>query len=82
MPLDVIHMTDNDLSDIMEKALMEFPIQMVRLDIPEWMQSLNESHYLIKRLMDISNGIGDDITHMSDYKKILELFNKANILSI
>ncbi len=77
MPLDVIHMTDNDLSDIMEKALMEFPIQMVRLDIPEWMQSLNESHYLIKRLMDISNGIGDDITHMSDYKKILELFNSV-----
>ncbi|HPT77735.1 MAG TPA: stage IV sporulation protein A [Candidatus Atribacteria bacterium] len=49
--LDVLNLTEDDIYDILSNVLFEFPITEIRLDVPKWVQSLDEDHWLIESIV-------------------------------
>lgn len=44
--IDVENMKEKEATEILEKALQEFPIASVALAMPTWVSNLDESHYI------------------------------------
>lgn len=69
IPISVENMQERDMLGILKEALYEFPIEQVKVNMPEWIAILNHDHYLkqeyiskirdsvveINRLKDIDN---------------------------
>lgn len=48
IPISVENMQERDMLGILKEALYEFPIEEVKVNIPEWIAILNYDHYLKK----------------------------------
>lgn len=46
MAVNCEQMTEDDLSDIMEAVLYEFPVKEIGIDLPTWIDALDNTHYL------------------------------------
>lgn len=67
-------MTIDDIANIMQSILLEFPIKMLDTLIPEWLQALpNDSKIISDALDRLYNGTAD-IEKMSDAEKIADIF--------
>ncbi len=49
LPLDVANMSERDILDILQSALYEFPVQLVSVSLPRWIEALEEDHWLRKK---------------------------------
>ena len=66
----------NDINEIMNRILMEFPLSEIEIRIPKWLDRLDSEHELIK---SIYNLIGDSV---ADACKIRDTKNICSILSV
>lgn len=48
LPISVENMNEKEMYAILKEALFEFPIEGVKINIPEWIAILNHEHYLKK----------------------------------
>ncbi len=46
LPLDVMEMTQEDVLEILEEILYEFPVTEVNITLPKWIEELEEKHWL------------------------------------
>lgn len=44
IPIDCVEMTPEDINQIMEEVLYEFPVAEVNIDLPKWVEELDISH--------------------------------------
>lgn len=51
-PMDVLNMNESQITELLEQVLMEFPIRMIRISIPPWMQALPREHWLNERVFE------------------------------
>ena len=72
LPLDVLNMTQEDISRLLEKMLMDFPISAVKLSVPRWMRLLSPEHELIKPVFDSLRGIMPSLNKMRDHQLLAE----------
>ena len=73
--VNVLKMTADDISDIMEKILLEFPMQSFNISMPKWMQTLSADSPLISRLLTETKKASEEMFKMKDFSKITELFS-------
>lgn len=74
----VIDMSVNDITEIMEKILFEFPMQSFNVEIPEWMQVLsNDNEYVDKILREVKTA-SQNVCKMKDFIEIAKLFADDN----
>jgi len=79
--MDVLNMNMDDITSIMEKVLLEFPLKLVEANMPRWMQVLDSNNDVIADIMERMEKCADGVNRMRDYKKFDELFNGSeNIL--
>jgi stage IV sporulation protein A len=72
IPMDVMNMSQDEATGLLEQALMEFPIRLIHIAIPDWMQVLRQDHWLIQKLIQpLSAGLGS-IGKMRDYGSLVE----------
>ena len=71
---DVMNMSAVDASALLEQALMEFPIRMLHLNLPSWMQALDSDHWLIKRLTQPLTEALPNVGKMRDYSNVVDMF--------
>ena len=69
---DVMQMSAAEFYDLMELVLMEFPIRMVHVALPEWISALDPQHWLIRRIMEPIHVAMDQLMRMRDYTKLTE----------
>ena len=50
--LDVLNLDEEDIHKILSHALFEFPIAEIKVDVPKWVLSLDDDHWLIQYVMD------------------------------
>ena len=48
MPISIEAMQERDMYNILKEALYEFPIEQIKVNMPEWIAILNPDHYLKK----------------------------------
>jgi len=71
LPVDVLQMSQQDVLHILEKVLMEFPVNEVNVSLPSWVEELDDHHWLrqkfessvhetiqnVRRLRDINGAV-------------------------
>ena len=58
------------VADIFERLLMEFPMRMINIDIPKWMQALPADSEIITYALDKVTQAAGSAMKMSDYKNV------------
>lgn len=68
----------DDLEDVMECLLMEFPVRSLTVDIPDWMRLENADNRLISALLQSVRDILPKIKKMSDYNILCDALDKLD----
>lgn len=52
IPMNVDKMTEEDITEILQEALYEFPVEYIEFKIPDWVGILKPTHPLKKKIID------------------------------
>ena len=72
MPISIEAMGERDMYNILKEALYEFPIEQIKVNMPEWIALLNPDHYLKKEYI---NKIKEEVTEVNKLKDIDKINN-------
>jgi len=67
MPISIEAMGERDMYNILKEALYEFPIEQIKVNMPEWIALLNPDHYLKKEYI---TKIKEEVTTVNKLKDI------------
>ncbi len=88
IPVDCLNLNNQSINRIMNGILMDFPVSEICFNLPEWILSLDNDHWLRKEMFSaIKDSFMDKATIKLAYdaaEKLnnYEFFNKANINNI
>lgn len=70
--VDVLNLGIDDIKNILEKVLFEFPITELNIDLPRWVDVLEDDNWLKQSIMDsVKQSIGE-LFRLQDVKKTAE----------
>ena len=72
IPISVENMQEREMYGILKEALYEFPIEEVKVNMPEWIAILNQDHYLKK---DYITKIKESVIEINKLKDIENITN-------
>ncbi len=78
VPVNAIKMDAEDISDIMEKVLLEFPMRSFNIAMPKWMQALPSDSDIIARFLSEVKKASENMCKMKDFSRITGLFDDDN----
>lgn len=76
--LDVMNMSMEDITALMEKILLEFPLRLIEANMPRWMQVLDRDDQVIADILERMDRLCSGITRMSDYVKFENMFDGSD----
>lgn len=74
--MDVMQMRAEDVDNALEKVLFEFPIKEININLPEWVDSLDMSHWLKRDFFDSVKAAANDMYKLRDLKPVMEKFSE------
>ena len=77
MAVDATNLTNNDVEQIFEKILLEFPIKVLKINMPEWMQALPYDNEIIYSILSEVKQFSDKITKIGQIDKSAVAFNDS-----
>ena len=75
-PTNVNSLNSQDISIIMEKVLLEFPMFGFNINLPKWMQTLPADHEIINNLIDEIKTASSTMCKMRDFSEIYSVFEE------
>ena len=81
MPINVENMQERDMYNILKNALYEFPIEEVKVNMPEWIAILNHEHELKKTYIEKIKESVIEGNKLKDIDKITKHFNNCDYIS-
>nr|WP_276020648.1 stage IV sporulation protein A [Acetivibrio straminisolvens] len=69
-----------DLNNIMERVLLEFPISEIGVNIPKWIESLDESHWLKVDMINAVKEVFSGITRIREIKGSVSRFDQYEFI--
>ncbi|MCK4259052.1 MAG: stage IV sporulation protein A [Halanaerobiales bacterium] len=66
VPVDCQHLKKEDITYILQEILYEFPIREIRIKMPEWLDSLDENHWLSQEYKRVIREAVYDIQRLRD----------------
>lgn len=66
--IDALNMKTEDVNSIIEKILFEFPVREIGIRLPEWIESLDNSHWLKKDFITAIKSSMNSINKLRDIK--------------
>ncbi len=85
---NVLKMTEEDFTEVLEDVLYEFPVKSVDFVLPDWIRALGEDSKIVRHLFEAIGGGMDGIRAMKDAGKLgsildgSEYFAGATVLTI
>lgn len=74
MLVNVQEMNGSDIRRVLESVLLEFPIREVWLHAPEWMDALDESHWLVSAVLRAVRSVDQPGRKMRETELLAEAF--------
>lgn len=71
---DVLNMELDDINEILECILSEFPLVSINVETPRWLQMLPFEHPIIKHIGNCLMAKIETVNKINDYKSLLDLF--------
>ena len=68
--MDILNATSSDMQEILSSLMLEFPVETLSLDMPKWMQVLDDNHYLISEITSSAEEIISNCAKMKDCRDI------------
>jgi len=72
--LDVKTMDESDITALLEQMLLAFPLREVRIELPTWVQALDEDHWLLQSLFDHMRSAASQQLRMRDSDVFAQAF--------
>ncbi len=66
----------DDINNIMEKALHEFPVKEIRINVPKWVETLDSEHWLKSNLIACAKEVGRQVYKLKGLKDCIALFEE------
>jgi len=70
IPVNCLELDEEDIHNILARVLFEFPVKQVRVNLPDWVCSLNEGHPLKSVLYSVVSKTAEELCHIRDIKKL------------
>lgn len=81
MPISIEAMGERDMYNILKEALYEFPIEQIKVNMPEWIALLNPDHYLKKEYINKIREEVIEINKLKDIDKINRHFTESEYIA-
>ncbi len=84
VPVIIVNATKMELdevSEVLEKVLFEFPMQSFDIKLPKWMQALPEDNEIIQEITEKVRNCSQNIRKMKDYQCFCDSFTKDEKLN-
>ena len=81
IPISVENMQERDMYGILKEALYEFPIEEVKVNMPEWITILSNKHYLKKEYISKIKESVVEVNKLKDIDSITEGFRNCEVIS-
>lgn len=81
IPISVENMQERDMYAILKEALYEFPIDEVKINIPEWVSILNNNHYLKNEYISKIKESVTQVNKLKDIEVITDAFKDSKYIS-
>lgn len=78
--MDVINMNEEDINKIFKKVLKEFPVKEINIDMPEWIEKLDPSHWLKMNFLNIIKDMCKNIFRVRDIKSFIDGYEAEEFL--
>lgn len=86
IPLNCANLKNEDINNILERILYEFPVSQININLPKWVETLDTDHYIKKSIIDTTRDSFKDVYKLRDSKNSLlrdnEYIKKSFIDSI
>ena len=74
---DALKLTAEDAGQVMEELLKQFPVKLIDVKTPRWLQALSDDSGILKELSKRAADSLKDVTKMRDYDKLGAMFENA-----
>jgi len=80
LPVDILHMGEGEIQDILRSLLFEFPVGDLMLDLPDYMTSLPCSHPAKAGLISLFAESTEDMEKIRDLERLPALLSASELL--
>ena len=81
LPINIENMQERDMYNILKEALYEFPVEQVKVNMPEWVTILNCDHYLKQHYIEKIRESVVEINKIKDVDSITKHFSDSEFIS-
>ncbi|MBV4414933.1 stage IV sporulation protein A [Clostridium tyrobutyricum] len=78
--MDVMNMKEEDVTNVFQRILKEFPIKEINIDIPEWIEKLELSHWLKVDFINLARDMCKNIYKVRDIERSLDGFSDVEFI--
>ncbi|MEL7597592.1 MAG: stage IV sporulation protein A, partial [Clostridiaceae bacterium] len=78
--MDILNMKEEDITSVFERVLKEFPIKEINIDMPEWIEKLDTTHWLKKDFTTLIKDMCQSVYKVRDVKSFSDRFGEIEFL--
>lgn len=78
--LDIINLTEENITNVMHRVLKEFPVKEINIDMPEWIEKLEATHWLKVNYINVIKDLCKNIEKVRDIKQAVMSFEEIEFL--
>lgn len=80
LTMDCLQMRIDDVDSVMEKILYEFPIYEIGINIPRWVEALEDSHWLKGNVLESIRDTFNSVGRIRDIKNAMPCFQNYDFI--
>ena len=81
LPISIEAMQERDMYNILKEALYEFPIEQIKVNMPEWIAILSPDNYLKKEYISKIKEAVTEVNKLKDIDKINNNFTESEYIA-
>lgn len=75
--LNAREMNQEDILGVFEQVLFQFPLREIRLNVPGWLNALDEDHWLVRHVLDGVRAGAQNVARMCDHDDFAAAFAES-----
>ena len=80
VPLNVLAMDEEDIENVMETVLYDFPLNEIRINLPKWVEGLERNHWIKNNIIFTLKQSIAEIGKLRDVDSIVKGFSEPEFL--
>lgn len=81
MTVNCLELNEDEIRNIIEAVLFEFPVKEIGVDLPDWIVALGQEHWLHASLFDSVRQSSDGISKIREIRNMLDVIGKNENVS-